>query len=218
MLHTKSAWLRAAAPVAVLAMPLALTLTACGGKEDASGAQVDAAKSGSGAASGATAQKNAADRVVSSGLKPGQSGTRKFREGSGKLTVTYEIAAQKVHVGTEADAQKLVSDPKDAKGLVAATAFVKYTNKGGGEVTGLPDVDNQAEIYADGRRGGLLIGAAENLPGCDDPIDIDSWKTGQSHVICQTYMIPKGAKSMEVHWAADDADGDPLIWKFAQQG
>ncbi len=214
MLHTKSAWLRAAAPVAVLALPLALTLTACGGKKDASGAKADAARSGS----GKTAQKTSADRAVSSGLKPGQSGTRKFREGSGKLTVTYEIAAQKVYVGTEADAQKLVSDPKDAKGLVAATAFVKYTNKGGGEVTGLPHVDNQAEIYADGRRGGLLIGAAESLPGCEDPVDIDSWKTGQSHVICQTFMIPKGAKSMEVHWAADDADEDPLIWKFAQQG
>ncbi|MFG2135435.1 hypothetical protein [Streptomyces sp. NPDC048650] len=214
MLHTKTAWLRAAAPIAVLS----LALTACGGGKDASDAKDDGKKSAkAGADSPAKSEQETQDPAPSGELKPGAGGTRKFKEDSGKTTITYEIAAQKIHVGTEAEAKKLVSDPKRVKGLVAATAYVKYTNKGGGVVKGLPDVDNNAEIYADGRRGGLLIGAAENLPGCEDPIDIDSWKTGQSHVICQTYMIPTDAKAVEVHWANDD-DKDLLVWKFPHAG
>ncbi|MFF2812773.1 hypothetical protein ACFVT2_37505 [Streptomyces sp. NPDC058000] len=212
MLHTRTSWLRVAAPVAVLA----LALTACGGKKDASGSA-----SGSGADTG----KNSADTAAKTDKKPtepaggalksGQSGTGQYKEESGK--VTYEVAAQKVHVGTEAEAKKMVQDPKDANGLVAATAYVKYTNKGPGVVKGLAKVDNGTEIYADGRRGGMLIGAPENLPGCENPVDIDNWKVGESHVICQTYMIPKGAKSLEVHWG-DEGATNPLIWKFDNAG
>ncbi|MFE4020336.1 hypothetical protein ACFXPZ_23505 [Streptomyces sp. NPDC059101] len=210
MLHTRTAWLRAAAPVAVLA----LALTACGGKKDASG---------SATGSGADAGNNAVDTVAKTDEKPtdpvgggalesGQSGTGQYKEESGKIT--YEVVAQKVHVGTEDEAKKMV---QDANGLVPATAYVKYTNKGPAVVKGLAKVANGTEIYADGQRGGMLIGAPDDLPGCQDPVDFDNWQVGESHVICQTYMIPKGARSLEVRWG-DESAADPLVWKFADAG
>ncbi|WP_043265678.1 hypothetical protein [Streptomyces sp. CT34] len=213
MLHTKTAWLRAAAPVAVLAM----TLTACGGHKGASNGAVGPSpdQQKSSADSAPKTDKNSTAPAAGNALKPGQSGTGQYKEESGK--VTYEVAAQKVHVGTEAEAQKMVRDPKDAKGLVAAIAFVKYTNKGPGIIKGLAKADVGAEIYADGRRGGVLIGAPHKLPGCEDPVDIDNWKVGQSHVLCTTYMIPKGAKALEVHWG-DEGVANPLIWKFDNAG
>lgn len=224
VLHTRSAWLRAAAPVAVLA----LALTACGGNKDApSSASASAPGSGSGVDDG----KNSADAVAAADekspqtpqpsepsggvLRPGRSGTGQYREESGKTT--YEVVAQKVHVGTEAEARKVVQSPEDAKGLVAVTAYVKFTNKGPGIVKGLPKVDNGTEIYADGQRGGLLIGAPESLPGCEDPIDIDNWQVGESHTICQTYMIPEHSTSLEVHWGEEGA-ARPFIWKFDGAG
>ncbi|WP_308403796.1 hypothetical protein [Streptomyces rhizoryzae] len=209
----RAAWLRAAAPVAVLA----LTLTACGGTNGAAGT---AGPAGAAARPNAAAAAPAADTGPAApsrggALGPGRSGTGRYREDAGK--VTYEVAAQKVRVGTEAEAQKMVQDPKDANGLVPATAYVKFTNRGPSVVTGLPRVANGTEIYADGQRGGLLLGSPANLPGCEDPLDIDDWAVGRSHVICQTYMIPRGARSLEVRWGDDDA-ADPLIWRFGPTG
>ncbi|MBL1091859.1 MULTISPECIES: hypothetical protein [Streptomyces] len=206
MLHTKTAWLRVTAPVAVLA----LALTACGDKKDTSAAQ-DGKKSNAGA--GAPKTDKTSDPAGGGARKPGQAGTGRFKEESGNIT--YEVVAQKVHVGTEAETKKLVSDPKDAKGLVAATAWVKFTNKGGGVVKELPKVGNETELYGDGRPGALLIGAAEDGPGCEDTIDIENWKAGQSHTICQTYMLPKGTKSVEVHWAGEGQSASPFIWRFS---
>ncbi|MFF8369147.1 hypothetical protein ACF05W_09930 [Streptomyces lydicus] len=212
MLHTKTVWLRAVAPVAVLA----LALTACGDKKGSAGAQDD--KKSNAAADAPKTEKKSAEPAGGGELKAGQRGTGKFREENGKQEITYDVAAEKVHVGTEAEAKKLVSDPKDAKGLVAATAWITYTNKGGGVVKGMPRVGNETEIYADGRRGGLLIGAAEDGPGCEDTIDIENWKVGQSHTLCQTYMIPAGTKSVEVRWAGEEQSGTPFVWKFANAG
>ncbi|MGW9041728.1 hypothetical protein ACWGQL_04045 [Streptomyces lydicus] len=212
MLHTKTVWLRAVAPVAVLA----LALTACGDKKGSAGAQDD--KKSNAAADAPKTEKKSAEPAGGGELKAGRSGTGKFKEENGKQEITYEVTAEKVHVGTEAEAKKLVSDPKDAKGLVAATAWITYTNKGGGVVKGMPRVGNESEIYADGRRGGLLIGAAEDGPGCEDTIDIENWKVGQSHTLCQTYMIPAGTKSVEVHWAGEEQSGTPFVWKFTNAG
>ncbi|MEU7582737.1 hypothetical protein AB0B50_34740 [Streptomyces sp. NPDC041068] len=197
MLFRKTA-LRAAAPVAVLA----LALTACGGGDD---------KKAEDKPKGDSANSQAKPKEPSA-LAAGESTTGKVKEGD--ATVTYEVAAQKIDVGTEAETKKLVSDPKRAKGLVAATAHVKYTHKGGAPLTDTPDAPDTTEIYADGTRGGLLIGAAEDAPGCEDKLDLEGWKKGESHVLCETYLIPAGAKSLEVHWAEKD-DADPVIWKFA---
>ncbi|CAM5384203.1 Lipoprotein OS=Streptomyces alboniger OX=132473 GN=CP975_13390 PE=4 SV=1 [Streptomyces alboniger] len=197
----KKTALRFAAPVAVLA----LALTACGGGDDkkSEDKKADAPKADS--AGSAPKQPSA--------LKPGESTTGKTKEGD--AMVTYDIAAQKVDLGTEAETKKLVSDPKKAKGLVAAVAHVKYTHKAGAPLTDVPDVGDGAEIYADGTRGGLLIGASEDAAGCEDELELEGWKKGESHELCQTYLVPANAKELEVHWTPEDSEDEPVIWKFA---
>lgn len=200
MPHHKTA-LRVAAPVAVLA----LALTACGGGDDAdtdakSPASPEASASPSQAASGGE-------------LATGESATGKVAEDPGE--VTYEVVAQKVEVGTEAEAAKAVADAADAKGKVLAVAHVKYTHKSGPALTEGSDVHDGTTIFADGQRGGVLIGASDDAPGCEDPYDVESWKQGESHVFCETYVIPANSTSVEVHWSEED--GEPYVWKFPQK-
>ncbi|MEC4015365.1 hypothetical protein [Streptomyces sp. H27-D2] len=199
MLNRKTVLLRAAVPVAVLA----LTLSACGGSDSGTADKADAGKSKS------EPQKAEAP---SKELQAGEDATSAFKEDDGKIT--YSVLAQKVDVGTEAETKKLVNDPADAKGLVPVVAYVKYTNKAGGVVSKYPGVGDNVEIYADGTRGSVLIGAADDAPGCESDNDIENWKKGQSHIICETYMVPKATKELAVHWAANDDDEDPYIWKF----
>ncbi|MFF7556583.1 hypothetical protein ACFZA9_27255 [Streptomyces olivaceus] len=203
MPHRKTA-LRLAAPVAVLA----LALTACGGGDDES-------ETGADAKSPATAEASPSPSEAASGgdLAEGESATGKVAEDPGE--VTFDVVAQKVDVGTEAEAAKTVADAADAKGKVLATAYLKYTHKSGPALTEGSDVHDGATVFADGQRGGVLIGASEDAAGCEDPYDVESWKQGESHVFCETYVIPAGASSVEVHWSEED--GDPYIWKFAQK-
>ncbi|WP_121711293.1 hypothetical protein [Streptomyces sp. E5N91] len=193
---------RLAAPVAVLA----LALTACGGGDDDSGAD---------AKGGATTQASPSPSQPASGgdMAQGESASGKVAEASGE--VTYDVLAQKVEVGTEAEAAKAVADAADAKGKVLATAHIKYTHQGGPALTEGSDVHDGTTVFADGQRGGVLIGAAEDAPGCEDPYDVESWKQGESHVFCETYVIPAGATSVEVHWSEED--GEPYVWKFPQK-
>ncbi|MEU8892009.1 hypothetical protein [Streptomyces sp. NPDC048442] len=209
MSHRKKLALRAAVPVAVLA----LALTGCNGDDKAEGA-----KGGAGAAKETTgAAKPPADGAGEAAgkkeLAAGESVTSPFKEKEAGQ-VTYEIAAQKADVGTEADAKKMIDDPAKAKGLVPVVAHVKYTHKGGKPVGSYPDVADNVEVYADGARGGLLIGASEDAKGCEDDGDVENWAQGQSHTFCQTYMVPVGAKEIEVHWAADEDSKEPYVWKF----
>ncbi|MFM9372117.1 hypothetical protein [Streptomyces sp. Da 82-17] len=199
----RSRALRAAAPVAVLA----LALTACGGSGEE---PADKAKESASSDSKPKGDSPAGGEAEAGPLKAGESVTAPFKEDDAKIT--YDIAAQKVDLSTEAEAQKMVKDPKDAKGLVAATAHVKFTNKSGGVVASSPDVGMETEIYADGVRGGLLMFASEDAPGCDDTVDIENWKAGQSYTICQTYMVPAGAKSIEVRWPEEG--GATHTWAF----
>ncbi|WP_282700982.1 hypothetical protein [Streptomyces sp. CC219B] len=200
MLHRKTA-LRLAAPVAVLA----LALTACGGGDDKADAK-------SPATSGAKEASEPSPSEPASGgtLATGESATGTYEEDPGK--VTYEILAEKVDVSTEAEAQKQVADPAKAKGLVLVTAHVKFTHKGGPALTDSPQVGDETTVWADGRRGSILIGAAEDAAGCEDPYDVESWKQGESHTFCETYLVPADAKNVEVHWT--ETDGEPYIWTF----
>ncbi|CAM5637105.1 Lipoprotein OS=Streptomyces tendae OX=1932 GN=GUR47_37665 PE=4 SV=1 [Streptomyces tendae] len=200
MPHRKTA-LRLAAPVAVLA----LALTACGGGDDDSGAD---AKGGTAAA----ASPSPSAPASGGDMAQGESATGKVAEDPGQ--VTYDVVAQKVEVGTEAEAAKAVADAADAKGKVLATAYVEYTHKSGPALTEGSDVHDAATVFADGQRGGVLIGASEDAPGCEDPYDVDSWKQGESHVFCETYVIPANAASVEVHWSEED--GEPYVWTFPQ--
>ncbi|MFD7064342.1 hypothetical protein [Streptomyces sp. NPDC059906] len=47
------------------------------------------------------------------------------------------------------------------------------------------------------------------------PYDVEGWKQGESHVFCETYVIPAGATSVEVHWSEED--GEPHVWRFPQK-
>ncbi|MFF8873526.1 hypothetical protein [Streptomyces massasporeus] len=197
MPHHQTA-LRLVAPVAVLA----LTLTACGGGDDTA----DAKSTGP-----AGAEASPSSSPTSGGeMGTGESATGKVAEDPGE--VTYEVLAQKVDMGTEAEAAKVVSEPDKVKGKVLAVAHLKYTHKSGPALTDGSDVHDGTTVFADGQRGTVLIGAAEDAAGCEDPYDVDSWKQGESHVFCETYVIPANAKSVEVHWAEED--GEPYIWKF----
>jgi hypothetical protein len=200
LLRHKTA-LRAVAPAAVLA----LTLSACGGGDDA---DADAKKSPEPKATASQA------KAASGGeLATGESATGKVEEEDG--TVTYEITAQKVDLGTEAEAAKLVQDKADAKGMALAVAHVKYTHKAGPALSTDSDAGDGTTIWADGQRGTLLLGSADDAPGCEDPYDVESWKTGESHTFCESYLVPVNAKSLEVHWSEED--GEPYIWKFPNQ-
>lgn len=197
MPHHQTA-LRLVAPVAVLA----LTLTACGGGDDTA----DAKSTGTD-----RARTSPSPEPASGGeMETGESATGKVAEDPGE--VTYEVLAQKVDVGTEAEAAKAVSEPDKVKGKVLAVAHLKYTHKSGPALTDGSDVHDGATVFADGQRGSVLIGASDDAAGCEDPYDVDSWKQGESHVFCETYVIPANAKSVEVHWSEED--GEPYIWKF----
>ncbi|MET8690181.1 hypothetical protein ABZV77_38840 [Streptomyces sp. NPDC004732] len=196
MLYRKTA-LRVAAPAAVLA----LALTACGGGDDK--------KSDDKKADAPSSQNKPAEPST---LKAGETTTGEVKEEKGN--VTYDVAAEKIDVGTAAETKKLVSDPKQAKGLVVATAHMKITHKAGAPLTDTPNVAETTEIYADGTRGGLLIGAAEDAPGCEDELELEGWKKGETHTLCETYLIPEGSKDLEVRWSAKE-DGKQIAWKVA---
>lgn len=165
---------------------LALALTACGGDKKVS---PDRKKVARGA---------------------GESATGEAKEGN--VLVTYTLTAQKVDLGTEAETARMVSEPKEAKGLVPAIAYVKYTHKSGPNLTQRPRASHPTTIWADGRRGTLIVGAADDAPGCEAPSSVKSWKRGESHVLCETYLVPKDAKDLEVHWS--EQNGRTFVWKF----
>lgn len=206
---TKTTRLRVGAPVAVLA----LALTACGSfGEKGDSSENTRHSSGSGAVDG---HQDGAQKVGmgSDGgpLLPGQSGTRVFKEDTG-VEPTYQIVAQKVDIGTAAEAEALVSDPADAEGKVPAVAYVKYTHVRGATVQEYPRVGDYAEVYADGRRGAKVTGDAGRPKGCADPDGLKNWKNGQSHLLCNTFLIPARTKSVEVIWT--EIGGEPFIWTF----
>ncbi|MCM3821086.1 hypothetical protein ACP4TB_22685 [Streptomyces sp. DR3-1] len=203
----KKLWLRAAASAAVLT----LALTGCGGSDEGDGATTDKGGSASQEQGKGQGEEQPEEEKGGGELAAGEKATSEFDEDGTK--VTYEIAAQKVDVGTAEDTKKLVSDPKKAAGLVPAVAHVEFTVKDGGPVADYPDAGREIEVYADGQRGTILIGASDDAPGCEKSTDVKDWKAGESHVFCDTYMVPEGAKELTVQWAAD-RDADPFIWTF----
>lgn len=194
--------LRLASPIAVLA----LTLSACGGSDDDT--STDSKKTTQPKATASPSKESSGGELAT-----GESAAGKVKEEDG--TVTYDITAEKVDLGTEAEAAKLVQDPADAKGMALAVAHVKFTHKTGPTLTTESDAGDGTTIWADGRRGALLIGASDDAPGCEDPYDVESFKAGDSHTFCESYLVPANAKSLEVHWAEEK--GEPYIWKFPSQ-
>ncbi|MFK4066539.1 hypothetical protein [Streptomyces sp. NPDC029674] len=190
MQNRKRLWLRAAAPVPILAM----ALTACTGVDGESDSKPE----------------GPASKAGYRHLSAGDSVTATFEEADGEIT--YTAIAQKVTVGTKADAA-LALHPEQVKGFVTVVAHVKYTSRGGVVVNSYPDVGDVVEIYADGAPGANLGDAQDDAPGCEKDMDIVNWEPGRSHVICQTYMVPKEAEEIAVHWAPKE--GEPrYVWTF----
>ncbi|GAA2296620.1 lipoprotein [Streptomyces violaceusniger] len=207
---TKTTWLRVGAPVAVLA----LALTACGPfgeKGDTSENARHTSRSGVTDGHQSGAQKVGMRSDGEPPLRPGQAGTRAFKEDTG-VEPTYRIAAQKVDIGTAAEAKALVSNPADAEGKVPAVAYVKYTHVRGATVKEYPRVGDYAEVYADGRRGAKVTGAAGRPKGCADSDEIKNWRSGQSYLLCNTFLVPARASSVEVMWT--EIGGEPFVWTF----
>jgi hypothetical protein len=206
----KTTWPRITAPVAVLA----LALTACGSHEEKSQASKSPEDKSNSRFSGR--QNNGAlgaSAVAKAVLKPGQAAWRAFKEDTG-IKPAYSITAQRIDVGTAADAKALVSDPKDAGGKVPATGYVTYRHVTGDVVKEWPRVGDYADVYADGRRGTKVIGD-EAPKGCADSDDIKNWKNGQSYTLCNTFLIPAHAKQLEITWT--EIGGKPFVWKFPQR-
>ncbi|RPE39011.1 hypothetical protein EDD90_1964 [Streptomyces sp. Ag109_O5-1] len=192
--------LRLTAPFAVVA----LTLTACGGKDGGTGAAQPAS----------TEAKPSPSKTISTALIAGNSVSGKITEDVG--TITYGVSALEVTFGTEAQAKATVQDPADAAGKVIAIAHVRYTHQAGPALTSSTNADDSTTVWADGQRGAILLGSPTKAPGCDDPYDIRSWTTGQSHTVCEWYLIPADAKKAQVHWSPDD--GTPYVWTFPGPG
>lgn len=200
----------------VAALSLVLTLSACGGGDD--NADNNAKKSSPTASASQPESSTSPAKKVSSGgeLVAGEKATATVEEEDG--TVTYDIAVTKVDVGTEADTAKLPLDDEDradVKGLVPATAYVTYTHKSGPTLTNSSDAGDSTTIWAGGRPGTNLIFAPEDAAGCEDPYDVESWKSGESHTFCETYLVAAKPTSLEVHWTeeVDGKEGEPYIWK-----
>ncbi|MET9083187.1 hypothetical protein ABZX77_15035 [Streptomyces sp. NPDC004237] len=192
--------LRLATPLAVLA----LTLTACGGGDSDTTAQQTTTQ----------AKSSPSKTASSTRLIAGDSVSGKITEDTG--TITYGVSAQRLTFGTEAQAKAAVQDPADAKGKVLAVASVRYTHQAGPTLTSATNATDSTTVWAGGQRGAILLGSPTDAPGCDDPYDIDAWTTGQSHTICEFYLIAATAKKAEVHWSPDD--GTPYVWTFPGPG
>ncbi|WP_369228533.1 hypothetical protein AB5J52_48695 (plasmid) [Streptomyces sp. R39] len=192
--------LRLGAPLAVLP----LVLTACNGKDGDTGAAQQAT----------TRAKPSPSTSTSAPLTAGDSIAGTVKEDNG--LVTYSVAAQQLTFGTQAQAKAAVQNPADAKGKVIATVRVRYTHQAGPTVTTSTNADDATTVWAEGQRGTILLNSPTNGASCDDPYDIASWKTGQSHTFCEYYLLPATAKKAEVHWSEDG--GRPYVWTFAGPG
>ncbi|QKW08875.1 hypothetical protein HUT18_23345 [Streptomyces sp. NA04227] len=221
--HTRrTPWLRTAASLALLPL-LAVALTACGGDDEGGDKAKDPASSGSpsdkpsGTPTGKPSAKPSGSPDDGQELGPGESGRGEVA--NRKTETTYVAGAQKVDIGTEADARKLVDDPALVEGKVPATAYLKLTNDDGGTIAGHPRIGD-IRLTADGQPGTPLDSAevrGKDVPpakGCETPEEITNWKEGESHVFCETFLIPKGAVKVLVQWVKDPADGFTYSWDF----
>lgn len=135
----------------VLVAVLALSLTAGGGGDD----DMDARPKQSGSQSAVVASESPAESATGGSLDTGQSTTGEVEEGD--VEVTYDVTARKVDFGTEAQAQALVQDKADAKGMALAAARVEVAHKAGASLTESFDANDGTAIWAGGKRGALLI-------------------------------------------------------------
>ncbi|MFJ3763006.1 hypothetical protein [Streptomyces sp. NPDC090080] len=193
--------LRLAGPLAVVA----LAVSACSSSDGPAGAARPATTQ---------AKPSPSAAATSAALAAGDSVSGKVKEDNG--TVTYGVSALRILYGTQAQAKAAVQDPADAKGKVLAIAHVRYVHQAGPTLTSSTNADDSTTVWADGQRAAILLGSPTDSADCDDPYAIASWPTGQSHTICEYYLIPASAKKAQVHWT--DGIGTPYVWSFPGPG
>jgi hypothetical protein len=64
-----------------------------------------------------------------------------------------------------------------------------------------------------GLLGSVQFDVSDHTPGCQSDRDIVNGKPGGSHILCNTYLVPKDAKELAVHRTPKE-DSKPYVWKF----
>ena len=205
MLHHKRSLLRAAAPVAVLA----LALTACGSNDSPDEGKKDA-KAG-------TSQDDKSEQRDQETQDKGPwtvgetaPGTHEFESGSEKADI--EITAKKVDTGKNADLLAAGLKKSDVKTMYPVFVHFTYTLKKTAKPMDDPDFNLKARVMGTGNEPGrklITIGAADIKGGCPDQEDI-TWKQGDTHDVCSTFLMAEGKDVEQVAWAGDLSN--PLLW------
>lgn len=200
--HRKTALLRAAAPVAILA----LALTACGPD--------DSSDKGSKDSKADTSQEDRAEEPQQDEgpwtVGETAPGTHKFELSDKKADL--EITAKKVGTGTNADLLAAGLKKDDVKTMYPVFVHFEYTVKKADKPLEDADFNLKARVIGEGNAQGrklITIGAADIKGGCPEKEDI-TWKQGDTHTLCNTYLMDEGKDVKQVAWAGNLTD--PLLW------
>lgn len=222
MLNRKSAWLRAVAPAAVLA----LALTACG-SDDSDDTSDDAAPEQSTEEETEEPQEDLEEEDAPEGEEEedaeGGSGTahEQFEgmdpvlEGlsigdfGGPITVDGAemwMKVDKVDVGAPEDfGNEDVFDPEDYAGLKPAYLHMTFVHVGGEELTSEKVVGDATVHTVDGERATPLILIGVDMPGgCPRGGNSDDFSVGAEATQCDTVAIDEGAEPGSVIFYGDD--------------
>ncbi|MDT0443004.1 hypothetical protein [Streptomyces johnsoniae] len=218
----KSAWLRAAAPAAVLA----LALTACGSDDDSEDAFTpgaeeseqteEAARADDDAPAGeadAAEEEEAAAGGASGTLGQGEpSGPVPYEEGGTVADLT--ITADRVDVGANADLASL-NTSADTSGQRPAYVYVTFAHAGGDTLEYPRPISDTSLFLTDGSMAGFVTAFGDlGLPnGCpegsgDSPPTIGP---GEEITMCKTFLIPESVEPGEVTWESGETE---LTWQL----
>lgn len=227
MQHRRKTLLRAAAPVAILA----LALTACGpddndssddGKADDKSSSDSADKGGDddGASDDADADDKGDDSDKGGDDAPGSGGEltlgqtapeeKEVKRGDG--TVKVKITAEKVDTGKNADLTAAGFSPDKVKGKYPVYAYFKYEVT---EVTSPVDAGTDfnsttAVLDAEGKPGSrfIAIGGQPLKGGCPDKDRDLKWEKGTTATLCTTFLMDDGKEPTKLAYGMVN----PLLW------
>ncbi|RBM11792.1 hypothetical protein DEH69_21120 [Streptomyces sp. PT12] len=212
MVRGKSAWLRAVAPAAVLALALA----ACGSDDS----DDDAAGSAGAEQSETTEESPAAEDEAQAdeGEQSAGGGSATLAEGETSEPVAWEdgdavadlaVTLDRVHVGTAADLAALnLSSP--AEGLVPASIFLSFEHAGGDPLQRPRPGIVASLTLADNARQTSLVGSPEIPSGCPADSDfVDALAEGETAELCKSVLIPEGSEVASVERYSGETD---LSW------
>ena len=216
MQHRRKTLLRAAAPVAILA----LALTACGpddndSSDDSKGDDKSSSDSAdkSGDDDGADEDKAGDDAPGSGGeLTLGQTAPEEKEIKRGDGTVKVKITAEKFNTGKNADLTAAGFSADKVKGKYPVYAYFKY------EVTEVtspvsPGTDfnsSTAVLDAEGKPGSrfIAIGGQPLKGGCPEKDRDLKWEKGTTATLCTTFLMDEGKEPAKLAYSTVN----PLMW------